>query len=140
MQLYLLIPIAEGIVILTAVIYLLCKYADRKRTPAFVYFVVGLGWFMGFSMLFIIPIDIYYSITTQSVDQNLVWYFRVFYWGSTILNWCVLPFTASYLESGQFTKKGKALQALKDQIPMVLVGAVAGVALILYLYLSPLGK
>jgi hypothetical protein len=53
------VPGIEAVVLLLICYILLRRYADLKRTDAITVSLVVLGWFMAFSMIFAIPIDIY---------------------------------------------------------------------------------
>jgi hypothetical protein len=46
----------------------------------------------------------------------VVWWY-VFFYGSYIINWTFNPFMMGYTESGNFTKKGKAIDSLKYNLP-----------------------
>jgi len=66
------------------------------------------------------------------------WYF--YYWSSYFLNWTVLPFVIGYLESGDFTIKGRSLDSLKYNAPYYAGYLVAFAALCAYLYLTKSGE
>jgi len=53
------VPCLEAVLVLTATCLLLRKYADFKRTNKFSIAVTGLSWFLAFSMILFIPLDIY---------------------------------------------------------------------------------
>jgi hypothetical protein len=53
------VPAVEAVCLMGVCIYLLRKYADMPRTNGFVITIVVLGWYMAFSMIFAIPLDIY---------------------------------------------------------------------------------
>ena len=53
------VPAVEAVCLMGVCIYLLRKYADMDRTNGFVITIVVLGWYMAFSMIFAIPLDIY---------------------------------------------------------------------------------
>lgn len=46
-------------IILVVCIYLLRGYTDRKQTSIFIQIVVVIGWFLSFSIIVFIPLDIY---------------------------------------------------------------------------------
>lgn len=58
-----LIPIVEAVVITLITIYLLRVFADRTRTPWVCQAMTFVGWTFGFSMMLLIPLDIYTTIT-----------------------------------------------------------------------------
>ena len=53
------IPIAECVGVLAVTCLLVRKYADVKRTNTFSLVITALSWFLAFSMIFFIPLDIY---------------------------------------------------------------------------------
>ena len=104
-----LIPSIEAILIMIVTFLLLRFFADRKRTPIICQIMTFFGWLLGFSMVFLIPLDIYTTIVNGDVaEPALIWIWYVYYWGSYILNWTLFPFTVHYLEAGEFTWAGKA--------------------------------
>jgi hypothetical protein len=56
-----LIPIIELLALFIFCLYLLWGYADKKRSNYFVQFVTFIGWFLSFSLIVFIPLDIYLS-------------------------------------------------------------------------------
>ena len=53
------IPIVECICVFGVTCLLVRKYADLKRTNTFSLAITTLSWFLAFSMIFFIPLDIY---------------------------------------------------------------------------------
>ena len=53
------IPLAECAGVLAVTCLLLRKYADLERTNWFSLIITGLSWFLAFSIIFFIPLDIY---------------------------------------------------------------------------------
>ena len=53
------VPLLEAVLLLGLCIYLVRIYGDMKRTGWFTLLLVVLGWYMAFSMIFAIPLDIY---------------------------------------------------------------------------------
>ena len=58
------IPTLEAVVVLVGTCLLVRKYADFKRTNRFSLAITTLCWFLSFSMIFFIPLDVY--IVSQS--------------------------------------------------------------------------
>ena len=52
----------------------------------------------------------------------------------------MFPFTYGYLEAGEFTKCGKVWSSIRRLLPLYLVYAVVAGALLMFLYLSDIGK
>ena len=59
------VPAVEAISLLFLCIYLVRIFADMQRTSWFVLILVVLNWYMAFSMIFAIPLDIYIVSTNQ---------------------------------------------------------------------------
>jgi len=59
------VPAVEAVILLGLCIYLVRIFADMQRTNGFTIFLVILGWYMAFSMIFAIPMDIY--IVSESI-------------------------------------------------------------------------
>ena len=53
------IPVTETITILAVTIALVYKYADLKRTDYTTLGITGVSWYLSFSIIFFIPLDIY---------------------------------------------------------------------------------
>ena len=53
------VPAIEAVILIGVCIFLVRKYADLKRTDGFTLSLVTVGWFLAFSMIFAIPVDIY---------------------------------------------------------------------------------
>lgn len=66
------VPIVESVLVLFVTCALIYKYADLKRTNRFSLAITTLSWFLAFSMIFFIPLDIYYVSCqlTLSVHNN----------------------------------------------------------------------
>ena len=61
----LLVPILEILVVIVLIAVLIHKYADKQRTPIVVVLLTALGWFMGFSMIIFIPLDVLLTISKE---------------------------------------------------------------------------
>ena len=66
-KLFLILPSIEVIIIGVIVFILMCKLADKKRTPIFIYLAVSIAWFFGFGTIIFVPLDLYSS--EKSADQ-----------------------------------------------------------------------
>ena len=53
------IPSFEALIIFFIILYLVREYADRARTPTSVVIFTIISWFMSFSMVMFVPLDIY---------------------------------------------------------------------------------
>lgn len=55
------IPAVESIILLILCIWLLLGYRDKKRTPCSMQMATLFGWFLSFSLIVFIPLDVYLS-------------------------------------------------------------------------------
>lgn len=107
------------------------KFADC-RTPWHVLASTWLAWFLSFSMVVLIPLDI--AVALQAGPANsvaaagvrppeadidaaglgLAW--GLVYWGSFLMMTLVLPTHSSYCDSGAFTATGRLRDALRIKL------------------------
>ena len=52
-------PTVEAVTIFIVILFLVAEYADRARTPGAVILFTIISWFMSFSMIMFIPLDIW---------------------------------------------------------------------------------
>ena len=52
-------PTVEAVAIFIIILFLVAEYADRARTPFAVIVFTIISWFMSFSMIMFIPLDIW---------------------------------------------------------------------------------
>lgn len=65
------IPLVEALSVLSLTCFLVYKYADTKRTNWFSLVITAVSWFLAFSMIFFIPLDIYsVSYAANSFDRH----------------------------------------------------------------------
>jgi hypothetical protein len=81
------------IIVFLFTVYLVRTYAI-KSTPWHVYIFVFIGWFLAFSIVILVPYDVYAAISeTMSDSQKSIAYelWRVIYWVVFVLCWAILP-------------------------------------------------
>ena len=66
MAIKLWIPMVEIAAVLAVTCILLRKYADLERTNWFSLIITGISWFLAFSIICFIPLDIY-SVSNNSL-------------------------------------------------------------------------
>jgi len=54
-----IITLAEALLLLVYCIYMVWYYASKERTPFFAKATTVFGWFLGFMIILIIPLDIF---------------------------------------------------------------------------------
>jgi len=127
--------------------YLYSKFASFKRQPWYITSSVILGWFLSFSLIYLIPIDITSTQKEECTDDSstdcaeLIVYlpenvrlalWRVIYWTNFFLIWLIYPVLQSYEESGEFTFLRKLKASIKENLIFYFVGLVVGLILLLY--------
>ena len=155
------IPIAECLAVLAVTFLLIRKYADLERTNWFSLTITGLSWFLAFSMICFIPLDIYavslmqnilpsltylrvfclnQTSTTEETNNFLVFWWYFYYWMSFTLSVFVLPILVGYLEAADFTTRGRLCYALKRNLPYYAIYVVLFIVFVCFLYLSSVGR
>ena len=61
-----IITLVEAALLLVYCFYYTWFYANKERTPFLGYFFTILGWFLGFMMILIVPLDIFKVIACNS--------------------------------------------------------------------------
>lgn len=94
-----MLTIIEIIVLVIYVGYLVFEYAS-KDVPGYIKFLTFISWVISFSIVFIIPHDIYYVSciskniclkTNHHSDMSaLITIWRIIYWMNFILTWYFL--------------------------------------------------
>jgi hypothetical protein len=128
--------------LLPSCIYLVRYYAE-PGFPWHEYITLTLGYYAGFAILLIVPIDIAFSIidrrsTDSNLDGDSTRYvydlhvlskcYNVFFTMVLILSNVVLVYQEYYVTDGYFTEKGKHISSFKrmsfDMLPPAVVGCI----------------
>ena len=92
-------------------LYLLRGYADRKRTSIFIRVLTFVGWFLSFSLVVFLPLDIYMAkkmsldVATEndvSREPYLFDWWAFTYWIGNMLSYFVIPLVQGYVLAGEF--------------------------------------
>lgn len=83
------IPMFQCVLLFIISLYMLWGYVDRKNTSIIISLIVLVCWFVSLSLLVFIPLDIYLS--SGSVQETLLPYWTLTYWGSNLVCWLILP-------------------------------------------------
>jgi len=103
-----IISILEGIVIFIICAYVLHGFTDHKRSSLTTQVIILISWFLSFSIIVFIPLDLYlthYDVKyypTASTDGQLFYWWTISYWSSYIINWFVIPLFQGYELAGEF--------------------------------------
>jgi len=141
--------IAGLCIIFVFVLYILNYYGDRKSSPWYVILSIIIGWFLSFSIILVLPLDITSSIyrglsdeeklkTDPPIGYQSEEFFTIFwnivYWISYVLTWLALPLLSGYILSGHFTP----LKKFKDSIyqNILFYGVLGGIGVVFVIYIA----
>ena len=72
--------------------------------------MVLIGWFLSFSVIVFIPLDVYLNQKSDAKigdfdtkeESYLLGWWKFSYWSSYFLNWLVIPLFQGYVIAGEF--------------------------------------
>ncbi|CAG9330056.1 LMBRD2_3 [Blepharisma stoltei] len=113
-----------------------------KRTTFCVGFIVFISYFLGFTIITLIPYDIYLRYTRNKVGSphddiavmRPLWVWL--YWISFALGWLVLPLIKEYIDSGDFSFSSKLRTAFYRLTKSMILVFGLGLALVIYLLMQ----
>lgn len=127
-----IIVAAQCIGTLVYVAYLIHQYS-LPQVPVAVKILVYLTWLASFSIVVLLPYDVYQSKNTIQSMQG-IW--RAIYFSILILTWLILPIAQEYETAGEFTVKDKLKRAVINNLIIYGIFALLGVLFLLYLLLK----
>ena len=116
-----LIPLIECIILFLMCLYLLRGYADKKRTSLCIKMLTLIMWFLSFSLVVFVPVDVFMSNNMKQFQSDTSspsssddpaasdpsnsymfewWAFT--YWTGNILGYFVIPLAQGYVIAGEF--------------------------------------
>ncbi|XP_039068669.1 LMBR1 domain-containing protein 2 homolog A-like [Hibiscus syriacus] len=124
------LPLTLGMVILTL------KYFAAPEVPNYVLFTVGYTWFCSFSIIILVPADIWTTIFGQ-YSRGISFFWSLTYWSTFLLTWGVVPTIQGYEDAGDFTVVERLKTSLHENLVFYLcVGSVGLVGLVLFVIFS----
>jgi hypothetical protein len=125
------VTLAEAGALALVTLYLLRRFSARS-TSWWVALSVFAGWFLGFSGMLVLPLDIAFTQSNDLVSsQPLVRFWEASFWITTIFAYALFPLLKGIVASGAFTCAGKVRQSLWGNIVFYVVAlTVVGVALV----------
>ncbi|KAK8562757.1 hypothetical protein V6N12_010827 [Hibiscus sabdariffa] len=124
------LPLTLGMVILTL------KYFAAPEVPNYVLFTVGYTWFCSFSIIILVPADIWTTIFGQ-YSNGISFFWSLTYWSTFLLTWVVVPTIQGYEDAGDFTVVERLKTSLHENLVFYLcVGSLGLVGLILFVIFS----
>ncbi|GMI78726.1 hypothetical protein like AT5G65290 [Hibiscus trionum] len=121
------LPLTMGIVILTL------KYFAGPSVPIYVFLTVGYTWFCSFSIIILVPADIWTTMVGHSSTEiSLFW--SMSYWSTFLLTWVVVPTIQGYEDAGDFTVAERLKTSIHANLVFYLcVGSLGLVGVILFI-------
>ncbi|TPX42249.1 hypothetical protein SeMB42_g05216 [Synchytrium endobioticum] len=107
-----------------------------------------LGWFFGFSIVVILPLDLASTLYrnclekgTRTCDEPLAYvsekflwtFWAIVYWTMFNLTWFVIPIQQSWIRSGEFTIRAKLKEAVRDNLIYYACVGLAGLIFLAYI-------
>ncbi|TYI94840.1 hypothetical protein E1A91_D02G233600v1 [Gossypium mustelinum] len=124
------LPLTMGMVILTL------KYFSSPDVPNYVLFTVGYTWVCSFSIIILVPADIWTTIF-GNYSGGISFFWSLTYWSTFLLTWVVVPTIQGYEDAGDFTMVERLKTSLHENLVYYLcVGSIALVGLILFIIFS----
>lgn len=138
-----LLAIIQCAFIVIVVLYMLWGYTDRKHTPILIQFIVAVAWFLSFSVIVFIPLDIYLNEKYKSFDDMakdreyamLYDWWASSYWGSYVLNWVVIPLLQGYVVAGEFHVYDKMIRAILVNVPFYILYCLSFIGLLVAIFI-----
>ena len=143
-----LIPLIECIILFLMCLYLLRGYADKKRTSLCIKMLTVLGWFLSFSLVVFIPVDIFMSNNMKQINSGddaageekeaepsyMFEWWAFTYWAGNILGYFVIPLVQGYVIAGEFHMMERIQRAILLNVPIFLIYFLCYLILLLLLY------
>ncbi|XWS54536.1 hypothetical protein CRYUN_Cryun10bG0097300 [Craigia yunnanensis] len=121
------LPLTMGMVILTL------KYFAGPDVPTYVFFTVGYTWFCSFSIIVLVPADIWTTIMGHS-SGGISFFWSLSYWSTFLLTWAVVPTIQGYEDAGDFTVAERLKTSIHGNLLFYFcVGSIGLVGLILFI-------
>ena len=116
----------ESAVLFLLTAYLLHRFASRV-TPWWVKGSVFIGWFLGFSLVLMLPLDLAFTKSNSNRSSlGMVWFWETNFWASTVMAYVIFPLSKGIVSSGAFTFPGKVRDALCSSLAFYVVILVVG--------------
>ncbi|MBA0577442.1 hypothetical protein Golob_025164 [Gossypium lobatum] len=124
-------PLTMGMVILTL------RYFAGPAVPIYVLLTVGYTWFCSFSIIILVPADIWTVISLTMVGHSskaISLFWSLTYWSTFLLTWVVVPTLQGYEDAGDFTMAERLKTSVHANLVFHLcVGSLGLVGVILFI-------
>ncbi|KAI4325674.1 hypothetical protein MLD38_031053 [Melastoma candidum] len=119
------LPLTLGMVVLTL------RYFAGPEVPRYVMLTVGYAWFCSFSIIILVPADIWTTMI-QHGGGGISFFWSWSYWSTFLLTWAVVPLIQGYEDAGDFTVKERFRTSIHVNLVFYLiVGSIGLFGLIL---------
>jgi len=120
------------VVALTA---LLLRHYASPEVSLVVYCSTGVAWLTAMSIVALVPIDVWATMSQQPVPQiGTLW--DLSYWITFFLTWLIIPIHQGYVDAGDFTISGRLRTSIRDNLlfwlVMIVVGVI-GIAMLIFM-------
>ncbi|KAK8320154.1 hypothetical protein V6Z11_A12G017600 [Gossypium hirsutum] len=116
-----------GMVILTL------RYFAGPAVPIYVLLTVGYTWFCSFSIIILVPADIWTTMVGHS-SKAISLFWSLTYWSTFLLTWVVVPTLQGYEDAGDFTMAERLKTSVHANLVFYLcVGSLGLVGVILFI-------
>jgi len=107
-----------------------------KDVPLYLRGLIFSTWLLSFGIVFMLPLDIYYSISANESEESvarisLVW--KIVYWLNFVITWLLLPVAQEYELAGEFEWKAKLKRSLLNNLIIYGIFGVVGGGMLVYL-------
>eukprot|EP00873_Tetraselmis_striata_P005573 jgi/Tetstr1/425837/TSEL_016214.t1 len=111
---------------------LLLRYYASPNTPLAVYCSTGLAWLTSFSIIALVPIDVWATMSEQDNEIiGVLW--DISYWITFLLTWLFIPIHQGYVDAGDFSVSGRLRTSIRDNLIFWLIMVVVGITGIMLL-------
>lgn len=75
--------------------------------------ITGSAWLVSFSMIAMVPIDVYVALDRSTSPDALALLWQVSFWSTQLLTWLIIPILQNYSDAGDFTVLGRLKTAIR---------------------------
>ncbi|GLT97961.1 hypothetical protein SLE2022_155000 [Rubroshorea leprosula] len=119
------LPLTTGMAVLTL------KYFAGPDVPTYVLFTVGYTWSCSLSIIFLVPPDIWMTMTGES-GGGMSFFWNLSYWSTFLLTWAVVPTIQGHEDAGDFTMTERLRTSIHGNLVFYLcIGSLGLLGLIL---------
>ncbi|EGG24501.1 hypothetical protein DFA_02744 [Cavenderia fasciculata] len=135
------------------VVFGMKQYISFRKTPFYASSTAWLGWFLCFSIVFLVPVDILATDHNQCLEKHvnqtgdfchepityvpeslMLAQWKVLYWGTFIFSWAIFPVLQTFSVTGDFRFQERLWRAIKDNIILYIFMGIAGLIFVIVLF------